>query len=253
MNSRSGHQGLMAELAAAPRPVGDASNPISANGARVLEHQSGRPYAGFRSRSDARGGRYKASTLRKRRMVATSVATQALRPGTTGRLWMKWVPHLSSHNGPGRVQLEGFGPTRNRKVVGSNPTSGSKAQVRALQCSLCLSTVNDCVDPPTQIDSSTRCASSSSDTTPTGRAEPGGRLVQARCRPASPSRRGRPASVRPSAHRGPVALVADVGEADQLHREPFVRHPVDFRRTRVLRAGARPDGGSRADSCCGQF
>ena len=30
----------------------------------------------------------------------------------------------------GRVQLEGFGPTRNRKVVGSNPTSGSKPQVR---------------------------------------------------------------------------------------------------------------------------
>jgi hypothetical protein len=39
---------------------------------------------------------------------------------------MKSVPHLSSVDGPGRVQLKGFGPTRNRKVVGSNPTSGSK-------------------------------------------------------------------------------------------------------------------------------
>jgi hypothetical protein len=38
---------------------------------------------------------------------------------------MKSVPHLSSQDGSGRVQLEGFGPTRNRKVVGSNPTSGS--------------------------------------------------------------------------------------------------------------------------------
>jgi hypothetical protein len=54
----------------------------------------------------------------------TSVATQAPRPGTTGRVWMKSVPHLSSHDGPRRVQLEGFGPARNRKVVGSNPTSG---------------------------------------------------------------------------------------------------------------------------------
>src|SRR5215204_715787 len=38
---------------------------------------------------------------------------------------MKSAPLLSSQDGSGRVQLEGFGPTRNRKVVGSNPTSGS--------------------------------------------------------------------------------------------------------------------------------
>ena len=38
---------------------------------------------------------------------------------------MKSVPHLSSQDGSGRVQLEGFGPTRNRKVEGSNPSSGS--------------------------------------------------------------------------------------------------------------------------------
>jgi hypothetical protein len=39
---------------------------------------------------------------------------------------MKSVPHLSSHDGSGRVQLEDFGPSRNRKVEGSNPSSGSK-------------------------------------------------------------------------------------------------------------------------------
>src|SRR5215203_5280606 len=40
---------------------------------------------------------------------------------------MEWDPHVSSRDGAGRVQLEGFGPTRNRKVVGSNPSSGSKS------------------------------------------------------------------------------------------------------------------------------
>ena len=39
---------------------------------------------------------------------------------------MESVPFLSSQDGSGRVQLKDFGPTRNRKVVGSNPTSGSK-------------------------------------------------------------------------------------------------------------------------------
>ena len=67
-----------------------------------------------------------ASTLLPTRAVATSVATQALIPGPTGRHQMKSVPHLCSRKSPGWVLLEGFGPTRNRKVVGSNPTSGSK-------------------------------------------------------------------------------------------------------------------------------
>ena len=39
---------------------------------------------------------------------------------------MESAPLLSSQDGTGRVQLEGFGPTRNRKVEGSNPSSGSK-------------------------------------------------------------------------------------------------------------------------------
>jgi hypothetical protein len=66
-----------------------------------------------------------AAMLRSCSRVATSIATQALLPGTTGRHQMKSAPHLSSQDGPGRVQLEDIGPTRNRKVVGSNPTSGS--------------------------------------------------------------------------------------------------------------------------------
>jgi hypothetical protein len=60
------------------------------------------------------------------RMVVTTLATQALIPGPTRRHQMKLVPRLSSQDGSGQVQLEGFGPTRIRKVVGSNPTSGSK-------------------------------------------------------------------------------------------------------------------------------
>ena len=59
---------------------------------------------------------------------------------------------LSSQNGSGRYLLDEGSSTRNRKVVGSNPTSGSKLQVRALRCSPCLSPVNDCVDPRTQTD-----------------------------------------------------------------------------------------------------
>src|SRR5215212_3107328 len=73
----------------------------------------------------------------QRRVVATSRATQTLLPGPTGRHWMKSVPHLSSHDGSGWVQLEGFAPTRNRKVVGSNPTSGSKT-ARQSTCTLSM-------------------------------------------------------------------------------------------------------------------
>jgi hypothetical protein len=36
----------------------------------------------------------------------------------------------SSVNGPGWYLLDGCVSTRNRKVVGSNPTSGSKPRVR---------------------------------------------------------------------------------------------------------------------------
>ena len=40
---------------------------------------------------------------------------------------MESVPFLSSQDGSGRVQLKDIGPTRNRKVVGSNPTSASSS------------------------------------------------------------------------------------------------------------------------------
>jgi hypothetical protein len=43
---------------------------------------------------------------------------------------MKSVPYLSSRDGSGWIQLKDFGPTRNRKVVGSNPISGSISVVK---------------------------------------------------------------------------------------------------------------------------
>ena len=63
------------------------------------------------------------------RYLATFLATQALLPDPTGRHWMKSVPHLSSHDGAPRVQLEGFGPTRNRKVEGSGSAWGWRTAV----------------------------------------------------------------------------------------------------------------------------
>jgi hypothetical protein len=41
------------------------------------------------------------------RMVATTLATQALMPGTKGQVYMESVPLLSSQDGSGRVQAEG--------------------------------------------------------------------------------------------------------------------------------------------------
>jgi hypothetical protein len=72
---------------------------------------SGRPspLAIGRSRRASR-----ARTTSRSTMVATSLATQALPLGTTGRHWMKQVPHLSSDDGPYWDQLKGFGPTRKR-------------------------------------------------------------------------------------------------------------------------------------------
>ena len=67
-------------------------------------------------------------------------------------IWTDEASNVSRPDPSGADQVDAEHPSRNRKVVGSNPTSGSKAQVRALQCSLCLGPVNDSVDPPTQID-----------------------------------------------------------------------------------------------------
>jgi hypothetical protein len=46
--------------------------------------------------------------------------------------WTDAASNLSSLDPSGADQADAEHPTRNRKVVGSNPTSGSKAQVRAL-------------------------------------------------------------------------------------------------------------------------
>jgi hypothetical protein len=72
--------------------------------------------------------------------------------GPTGAHSLDDPSDLSCKNGIGAVPVDSWELTRNRKVVGSNPTSGSKLRVSTLQWSPCLSTVNDCVDLGTQID-----------------------------------------------------------------------------------------------------
>jgi hypothetical protein len=86
--------------------------------------------ASIRSQSDAHAAELRQAPCANAGWLVTTLATQALLPAGTGRHWMKWGPHLSSHNGPGRVQLKGFGPTRNPKVDGSNPSSGSRRPAR---------------------------------------------------------------------------------------------------------------------------
>ena len=49
---------------------------------------------------------------------------------------MESVPLLSCQDGARRVQLKDFGPTRNRKVLGSNPTSGSKTTAQRVYMNL---------------------------------------------------------------------------------------------------------------------
>jgi hypothetical protein len=86
----------------------------------------------IRSQSDARGAGARQPCCHLPSMVVTTLATQALIPGGTGRHQMKSVPLLSSQDGPGRVPSGRLGPTRNRKVVGSNPTSGSISAAQGL-------------------------------------------------------------------------------------------------------------------------
>ncbi|HEX5879991.1 MAG TPA: hypothetical protein VF468_17000 [Actinomycetota bacterium] len=45
-------------------------------------------------------------------------------------VWTESASNLSSLDPSGAVQIDAEHPSRNRKVVGSNPTSGSKQQVR---------------------------------------------------------------------------------------------------------------------------
>jgi hypothetical protein len=61
-------------------------------------------------------------------VVATALATQPLASDRTGRHPLDDAPYVSSHDASQRDCPDGFLPTRNRKVVGSNPTSGSTNQ-----------------------------------------------------------------------------------------------------------------------------
>jgi hypothetical protein len=44
----------------------------------------------------------------------------------TGAVWTHEAPNVSRLDPSGAVQVDAERPSRNRKVVGSNPTSGSK-------------------------------------------------------------------------------------------------------------------------------
>jgi hypothetical protein len=49
----------------------------------------------------------------------------------SGAVWTDDPSNVSRPDPSGADQIDVEHPARNRKVVGSNPTSGSKAQVRA--------------------------------------------------------------------------------------------------------------------------
>jgi hypothetical protein len=44
----------------------------------------------------------------------------------SGAVWSDWPSHVSRLDPSGAVQIDAEHPSRNRKVDGSNPTSGSK-------------------------------------------------------------------------------------------------------------------------------
>ena len=52
----------------------------------------------------------------------------------SGAVWTDEAPDVSRLDPSGAVQADAEHPSRNRKVVGSNPTSGSKPQVRWYVC-----------------------------------------------------------------------------------------------------------------------
>jgi hypothetical protein len=51
---------------------------------------------------------------------------QTIRLYPSGAVWADSAPNVSRLDPSGAIQIEAEHPTRNRKVVGSNPTSGSK-------------------------------------------------------------------------------------------------------------------------------
>jgi uncharacterized membrane protein YidH (DUF202 family) len=65
-----------------------------------------------------------------RRRLATTPATQPPASDRTGQHLLDDASDLSSEDVPRWDWADGFLPTRSRKVVGSNPTSGSKQPLR---------------------------------------------------------------------------------------------------------------------------
>jgi hypothetical protein len=51
---------------------------------------------------------------------------QTIRLDPSGAVWTDWASNVSSLDPSGAVQVDAEHPARNRKVVGSNPTSGSR-------------------------------------------------------------------------------------------------------------------------------
>jgi hypothetical protein len=57
-------------------------------------------------------------------IIPMIIQTILLKP--SGAVWTDEAPNVSSLDPSGAIQIDAKHPTRNRKVVGSNPTSGSK-------------------------------------------------------------------------------------------------------------------------------
>jgi hypothetical protein len=63
---------------------------------------------------------------------------QTIRLDPSGAVWTDEASNVSSLDPSGAVQADAEHPTRNQKVVGSNPTSGSKTAAQST-CTVVLS------------------------------------------------------------------------------------------------------------------
>jgi hypothetical protein len=120
-------------------------------GARPDDPPRGRPRCdsttSIRSQSDARG----AGARQPRCELTQHGGNLSGNPGVTTRHHRTGLDGIGPvPEQPGwfwAVQLEGFGPTRNRKVVGSNPTSGSKTAGQRPFLALCTARRQQAVIP----------------------------------------------------------------------------------------------------------
>jgi hypothetical protein len=60
------------------------------------------------------------------RRLIIRLIIQTIRRDPSGAVWTDGASNVSRPDPPGAVQVDAEHPSRNRKVVGSNPTSGSK-------------------------------------------------------------------------------------------------------------------------------